>query len=160
MAEVELGPGITMATVRLYINKVSPFNNEAYNKNVFLDRLIEEFYLSLEKKKLKKHDDIEKMKKHIEHLEEVKELAEQFGEDGVEENLMEDEDGGAKFKLRSKAKINPYMLGKKIQNLKSVVSSQSRMLHANQTTTAFVPPNKFIDVDSKYISFLITVSVF
>ena len=75
MAECELGPGVTFATVRLYIDKVSPFNNEAYNKNVFLDRCIEDLFLECEQKKLKKHGDIEKMKKHIEALEEIAELA-------------------------------------------------------------------------------------
>ena len=37
LASVELGPGVTLATVRLYIDKTSPYNNNAYNKNVFLD---------------------------------------------------------------------------------------------------------------------------
>lgn len=76
LAECELGPGTTLATIRLYINKVSPFNNNAYNKNVFLDRCIEDLYLECEGKKIKKHSDIERMKKHIEGLEEIAELAE------------------------------------------------------------------------------------
>lgn len=101
-----------MATVRLYIEKVSPFNNEAYNKNVFLDRCIEELYIEIEGNKLKKHGDIEKMKKHIEGLEEIAELAEQFGEEGVEENLMEEEGDGVKFKPR-KTKMCPEILAKK-----------------------------------------------
>lgn len=45
LAEVELGPGVSLATIRLYIDKVSPFNNEAYSKNVFLDQCIEDLYL-------------------------------------------------------------------------------------------------------------------
>ena len=112
LAEVELGPGITLATVRLYIEKVSPFNNDAYNKNVFLDRLIEEFYTAIEKKKIKKHTDIEKMKKHIEGLEEIAELAEQFGEDGVEENLMEEE--RANYRPRKSKLIELVSVSKKI----------------------------------------------
>ena len=99
LAECDL-PGCTLATIRLYIEKTSPFNNEAYNKNVFLDRCIEDLYKECEAKKLKKHGDIEKMKKHIEGLEEIAELAEQFGEEGVEENLLEDEGEGVKFKPR------------------------------------------------------------
>jgi len=178
LAEVELGPGVTLATVRLYINKVSPFNHEAYNKNVFLDRCIEELYLECEGKKIKKHGDVERMKKHIEGLEEIAELAEQFGEDGVEENLLEDEGegGGVKFKPR-KTKMCPDMLEKgkckngkacklahnpiqlelipvtkKIQNLKGVVATQSRSLSSNQTTEAWIPSSKHIEVDSKSIN--------
>eukprot|EP00353_Schmidingerella_taraikaensis_P001048 CAMPEP_0185596582 /NCGR_PEP_ID=MMETSP0434-20130131/80836_1 /TAXON_ID=626734 ORGANISM="Favella taraikaensis, Strain Fe Narragansett Bay" /NCGR_SAMPLE_ID=MMETSP0434 /ASSEMBLY_ACC=CAM_ASM_000379 /LENGTH=438 /DNA_ID=CAMNT_0028225103 /DNA_START=2099 /DNA_END=3415 /DNA_ORIENTATION=- len=112
LAECELGPGTTLATVRLYIDKVSPYNNEAYNKNVFLDRLIEDLYISCEAKKMKKHSDIEKMKKHIEGLEEIAELAEQFGEEGVEENLLDDEGEGVKFKPR-KTKMCPEILAKR-----------------------------------------------
>ena len=146
LAEVELGPGVTLASVRLYIDKVSPFNHEAYNKNVFLDRCIEDLYMELEGKKLKWHGEIERMKTHITGLEEIAELAEQFGEEGVEENLMEGEGEDVKFKPRKtqmckdilekgkckngkKCKFahNPIQLelipvSKKIQNLKGVVA--------------------------------------
>ena len=76
LAEVDFGNGVTIATVRLYIEKVSPFNHEAYSKNVFLDRCIEELYMEIESKKMKSHADIEKMKKYIEGLEEYAELVE------------------------------------------------------------------------------------
>lgn len=76
LAEVDFGQGVTIATVRLYIEKVSPFNHEAYSKNVFLDRCIEELYMEIESKKMKSHADIEKMKKYIEGLEEYAELVE------------------------------------------------------------------------------------
>lgn len=111
LAEVELGPGVTLATVRLYIDKVSPFNHEAYNKNVFLDGCIEDLYLECEGKKIKKHSEVERMKKHIEGLEEIAELAGEFGEDGIEENMLEDEGDGVKYKPR-KTKMCPDMLQK------------------------------------------------
>ena len=76
LAEVDFGNGVTIATVRLYIEKVSPFNHEAYSKNVFLDRCIEELYMEIESKKMKAHADIEKMKKYIEGQEELAELVE------------------------------------------------------------------------------------
>ena len=76
LAECDFGAGVTIATVRLYIEKVSPFNHEAYSKNVFLDRCIEELYMEIESKKMKAHADIEKMKKYIEGQEEVAELVE------------------------------------------------------------------------------------
>lgn len=101
---------MSIATIRLYIEKVSPFNHEAYNKNVFLDQCIEDLYIECEAKKMSKHSDIEKMKKHIESLEEIAELAEQFGEEGVEENLIEEEgDGAVKFKPR-KTKMCPEIM--------------------------------------------------
>ena len=154
---MELGPGITMATIRLYIEKVSPFNNDAYSKNVFLNRLIEEFYKDIELKKVKKHGDIEKMKKHIEGLEEIAELEEQFGAEGVEENLMEEEK--ANYRPKKSKLIELVSTAKKIQNLKGVVSSQSRMLHANTTTIPFVPSSKHIDVDSKLSGLITTLEI-
>ena len=87
------------------------------------------------------------MKKNIEGLEEIAELAEQFGEEGVEENLLEEEAQGMSFKPRKtkmckdiletgrcklgktcKLAHNPLQLElipvtKKIQNLKGVVAS-------------------------------------
>ena len=76
LAEVDFGQGVTIATVRLYIEKVSPFNHEAYSKNVYLDRCIEELFMEIENKKMKNHADIEKMKKYIEGQEELAELVE------------------------------------------------------------------------------------
>jgi hypothetical protein len=40
--------GIPLATVRLYIDKVSPFNLDAFSKDVYLDRCIEEMMLDCE----------------------------------------------------------------------------------------------------------------
>ncbi len=139
LAEVELGPGVTLATVRLYINKVSPFNHEAYNKNVFLDGCIEELYLECEGKKMKKHGDVERMKKHIEGLEEIAELAEQFGEDGIEENMLEDEgEGGVKYKPR-KTKMCPDML----QKGKCKIGKTCKMAH-NSIQLELIPVTKKI----------------
>ena len=88
------------SVVRLYIEKVSPWTNNQFNKNVYLDQCIEDLYKAIEAKKVKKHDDIEKMKKNIDKLQEIAEAIEDGGEEGVEQNL-DDEDGqGIKFKPR------------------------------------------------------------
>ena len=84
LKEVELPSKVKDSTVRLYIEKVSPFNNGAYSKNVYLDQCIEDLYVAIEGKKMKKHGDIEKMKKHIEELNEIAEQIEDGGEEGVE----------------------------------------------------------------------------
>lgn len=100
LKEIEMPSKIKDSVVRLYIEKVSPWTNNQYSKNVFLDQCIEDLYIAIEGKKLKKHDEIEKMKKNIEHLQEIAEQIEDGGEEGVEQN-MDDEDGqGIKFKPR------------------------------------------------------------
>ena len=116
--------------------------------------------MEIENKKMKSHNDIEKMKKYIEGQEELAELVEQFGEDGVEDNLIEGEEASMGTLKPRKTKMckefmetgkcksgkvwgkemkckfahNPIQLGlvpitKKIQNLRGVVSAQSRLLH-------------------------------
>jgi len=49
------------------------------------------------------------MKKHIENLEELKEIAEQFGEDNVEENMLEEETQGMKYKPAKKKMCEELM---------------------------------------------------
>lgn len=114
------------------------------------------------------------MKKDIAKLEELKEVADQFGEDGVEENLMEDDEDDknrikykprktkmckdilekGKCKLGRECKfahnaieLNLVKIDKKINNLKGVVATQSRMLNQNQTVGAFIPPSKHVPHD-------------
>ena len=84
LAKCELGPGVTVATARLYLEKVSPFMVEAYSKNVFLDDCIERLYLDCEAKRVAKHEEIVGMKKAVEKLEEIAEIQDAFGEDGAE----------------------------------------------------------------------------
>ena len=84
LKEIELPQKVKDSTVRLYIEKVSPFNNGAYSKNVYLDQCIEDLYVAIEGKKMKKHGEIEKMEKHIEELNEIAEQIEDGGEVGVE----------------------------------------------------------------------------
>ena len=140
--------GTPLATVRLYIQKVSPFNHDSYGKNVFLDKCIEQLYMELEGRKGQKRDDIEKLKKHIEKLEEEAEYA----EDGLE---PEEDEMDAKKKSKSKhkkEKDSPKTMNKKIANLKTVVMHQSRALKEDKVREAFKPGNKNVEMDSKFKS--------
>ena len=50
--------GVNIATMRLFIEKVSPFNIEGHDKNVFLDRCIIDLYKECEAVRVKRFDDI------------------------------------------------------------------------------------------------------
>jgi len=77
--------GLPLQTVKMYIEKVSPYNLDAFSRNVYLDRCIEELILECEAQRMDKKHSIEKMKKQVEKLEEIAELADTFGEDGLED---------------------------------------------------------------------------
>lgn len=75
--------GIPLATVRLYIEKVSPFNLDAFSRDVYLDRCIEEMMLECEAERHDKKISADKMKTQIEKLEGQQELVETYGEDNL-----------------------------------------------------------------------------
>ena len=108
--------GVPISTVKLYIEKVSPYNLDAFSKNVFLDRCIEELIIECEEDRLDKKHQVEKMKKQVEKLEEIAELAETFGEDGLEGQVDED---GEPIKIKKNLDIRTVM--DKINNLKGVI---------------------------------------
>ena len=77
--------GVSIATMRIYIGKVSPFNHSAYGKNVFLNKCIEELYLTCENKKNTARGHIDQLKKHIEKIEEFAEyMQDNEGQEGVD----------------------------------------------------------------------------
>ena len=47
----------------MYIEKVSPYNLDAFSKNVYLDRCIEELIIECEEDRMGKKHDVDKMKK-------------------------------------------------------------------------------------------------
>lgn len=100
LKEIELPSKVKDATVRLYIEKVSPFNNSLYSKNVYLDQCIEDLYLAIEGKKIKKRGEIENMKKNIDKLTEIAEQIEDGGEENVELNQDDEEGQGIRFRKR------------------------------------------------------------
>lgn len=74
---------IPLATVRLYIEKVSPFNLDAFSKDVYLDRCIEEMMLECEAERHDKKIMADKMKTQIEKLEGQQELIDTYGENNL-----------------------------------------------------------------------------
>ena len=90
--------GAKLATYRLYVEKISPFNHAAYGKNVFLNSCIEELYMKLENKKTNARGHIEHMKKHIERLDEYAQMAADLGEDGVDHRPLGSSLRGARRK--------------------------------------------------------------
>ena len=63
-------PGVSLATIRLYIEKVSPFNLNGFSKNAYLDEQIERLFLSLENERTKKYEMIQRIKKNVALMEE------------------------------------------------------------------------------------------
>lgn len=120
MKEIELPQKIKDSVIRLYIEKVSPFNNGAYNKNVYLDQCIEDLYITIESKKLKKHGEIEKMKKQIEKLTEIAEQIEDGGEEGVEN--IDDEEGQGKKYIRKTKMCEATLEQNKMKTIKSMTN--------------------------------------
>lgn len=83
----------------MYIEKCSPFNLDAFSKNVYLDRCIEDLIIECEAGRMDQKNSIDMLKKQVEKLEEIAELADAFGEEGLEDQL--DEEGEPiKFKPR------------------------------------------------------------
>ena len=83
--------GYPLADVKTYYEKVSPFNLAAFSRDVYLDRCIEELILECEAGRQEQKSAIEKLEKHVEKLEEVADLAEQYGEEGPPEDREGDD---------------------------------------------------------------------
>lgn len=62
LKNADLG-GVPLAAAKLYIEKCSPYNLDAFSKNVYLDRCIEELILECESDRMDKKHQVDKMKK-------------------------------------------------------------------------------------------------
>ena len=70
--------------VKMYIEMTHPERSEEFNKNAYLDKQIEEFFLKCEDALKAKRGDIDKLRKRVEELEELNELGgEAAGKDGM-----------------------------------------------------------------------------
>ena len=70
------GSGVDMATLKLYMQRVCPQIRNAFDKNTFLNQLIEDLYLQAEEAMISKQNNIDKLNKRIEKLGEANELFE------------------------------------------------------------------------------------
>jgi hypothetical protein len=66
----KLDLGVPVQTAKLYIEKTGILNKESYDKNDYLNNQVRDFYLTVEAVIKDKMEDINKMKKKVEKLEE------------------------------------------------------------------------------------------
>lgn len=93
----DIGATVPTATLRMFIEQVSPFRFQEGSKDHFLNECINEMYLQCEAKIQVKCDTIVKMKSNVDRLNEIAENEDMFGEgeDGAAaaQMMMDDEDG-------------------------------------------------------------------
>ena len=70
------------ATIRLYLGKVCPQIRNQYDRDTFLNGLIEDLYYKCEDQMIDKKNNIGNLTKKVEKLQELKELVEGYGSDG------------------------------------------------------------------------------
>lgn len=104
--------GVPLQTVRLYLEKVTPFSSQMYSKDNFLNKCVDELYLKAEATLYEKKKDIEKMQKSVSDMDEIREILSIGGADDPEliKQMMKEE--GKKYKS-TKKKMCPFALEKK-----------------------------------------------
>ena len=90
--------------MRLYIEKISPFMIEGYDKNIYLDRCIEDLYKECEAVRVRQFETIKKVKSNVAALEEKAEMDE-INEAGVLSNDEHDESRRNKSSKKKKDKF-------------------------------------------------------
>eukprot|EP00352_Strombidinopsis_acuminata_P001218 CAMPEP_0176346066 /NCGR_PEP_ID=MMETSP0126-20121128/5943_1 /TAXON_ID=141414 ORGANISM="Strombidinopsis acuminatum, Strain SPMC142" /NCGR_SAMPLE_ID=MMETSP0126 /ASSEMBLY_ACC=CAM_ASM_000229 /LENGTH=148 /DNA_ID=CAMNT_0017693385 /DNA_START=2326 /DNA_END=2772 /DNA_ORIENTATION=- len=99
-----MGPGVNLATLRLFVEHCSPFRRDAFSKDAYLNDCLEELYIRCEKAIEGKMGDINKMSTQVEKLQEIAQFLDDFGDDPAEaEQMME----GAEDKEGNPIKIKP-----------------------------------------------------
>jgi hypothetical protein len=71
--------GVSVATLKLYLEQVCPQNREEYSKHKYLNKCIEDFYLQSEAMLQDKTDTISKMRKQVDELNTMADDMEAFG---------------------------------------------------------------------------------
>jgi len=102
--------GVSLATARLFLMKISPVLNDQYNKNCYLDRCIEDLYLYCEGRIRGKMGDIDKIKEKITKLEEILDWEEmQASGDDEPAPMFDDEGKPIKMKIAKKKMCESLM---------------------------------------------------
>ena len=86
--------GVSVSTLKLYIEQVSPQANEEYSKHKFLNKCVEDFFLQCEAMLEDKQNTIAKMKKQVEKLDEEADLLEAMQGGGESSADRSPEKGG------------------------------------------------------------------
>jgi uncharacterized protein (UPF0305 family) len=91
-----------IATLKLYISKVCPLVRTAYDRDAFLNGLIEDLYFKCEDLIQNKVDDIAKITKNKDKLAEVHELLEALGSDAEKDTEALVDNDGNPIKMKKK----------------------------------------------------------
>jgi uncharacterized protein (UPF0305 family) len=91
-----------ISTLKLYISKVCPLVRTAYDRDAFLNGLIEDLYFKCEDLIQGKVDDIAKITKNKEKLAEVHELLEALGSDAEKDTADLVDNDGNPIKMKKK----------------------------------------------------------
>lgn len=71
--------GVSVSTMKLYIEQVAPQSNQEFSKHQFLNKCIEDFFLECEAMLEDKQNTIAKMKKQVEKLDEEADMMDAYG---------------------------------------------------------------------------------
>jgi hypothetical protein len=81
LKSIDSGGVVEKSTLKLYINNVCPLIRSQFDRDTFLNGLIEDLYFTCEDQMIEKKNTIEKISKNLEKLGEIQELMEALGSD-------------------------------------------------------------------------------
>lgn len=168
--EADMGTSVPLATIKMFVEQVSPFRVQEGSKDQYLNNCIQDLYIECEAKIQAKMDTIAKMKENVTKLEELAEMADMFvdGEEGQPAEMFGDDGKPIKVKavktkmckkLLENGKCNGIKdksckfahnaielslipVSDKIKNLNTVMAAQKQKLVNNKVTESWVPAGK------------------
>ena len=117
------------ATMKLYLQNVCPMIRLAGNRDVFINQLIEEFYLQVEDILQDKKTTLEKLSKNIERLGEIAELQDTYGSDiDKEENAgnLVDSEGNPIRVPKKRTKMCPQVFKRVTYDSVGITMAESK----------------------------------
>ena len=102
LKSIDAGAQTDIATLKLYVSKVCPLVRNAYDRDTFLNGLIEDVYFKCEDMLQEKVNDIAKITKNKDKLAEIHELLDGLGSDAEkeQENLVDNDGNPIKMKKK------------------------------------------------------------